>query len=107
MSTYTVTAPLVIAKSESGADLYVYQGGVVPAGQSEEWLATHLAAEMIVEGDAPAEPAPEPDPAPDPDARPAGNASADEWRAYAVARGMSQEEADGLGRDELRDRFTE
>lgn len=38
--------------------------------------------------------------------QPLGNASAEEWRAYAVAHGMSEDEAAGLGRDELRARFT-
>jgi hypothetical protein len=37
--------------------------------------------------------------------QPAGNASAEEWRAYAVGHGVSDEEAAGLGRDELRARF--
>lgn len=37
--------------------------------------------------------------------RPAGNASAETWRAYAVAAGMSREEAETLSRDELRDRY--
>lgn len=37
---------------------------------------------------------------------PAGNASGEEWRAYAISQGMSSEEADSMGRDELRDRYT-
>lgn len=37
--------------------------------------------------------------------RPAGNAGADAWRAYAVAQGMSEDEAAGLSRDDLRDRY--
>lgn len=36
--------------------------------------------------------------------RPAGNASTAAWRAYAVAQGMPAEEAEQLGRDELRER---
>ncbi len=35
------------------------------------------------------------------DDKPAGNASTDDWRAYAVSQGMSQEEADQYSRDEL------
>jgi hypothetical protein len=50
--TYVVTAPLVIAKNELGADLYVYKGGVVPDGQSKDWLEQHLQGEMIAEADA-------------------------------------------------------
>lgn len=36
---------------------------------------------------------------------PAGNASGEEWRAYAVSQGMSPEEADSMARDELRARY--
>ena len=38
--------------------------------------------------------------------KPKGNASQAAWADYAVSQGMSREEADGLSRDELRDRFT-
>lgn len=37
--------------------------------------------------------------------RPAGNASTAAWREYAVAQGMPAEEAEQLGRDELRERL--
>lgn len=37
--------------------------------------------------------------------RPSGNASAETWRAYAVAQGMTADEAEALSRDELRDRY--
>jgi hypothetical protein len=43
---------------------------------------------------------------PDPE-RPKGNASAEAWRAYAVTRGMTPEEAAGLNRDDLVARFPE
>lgn len=36
---------------------------------------------------------------------PNGNASAAEWRAYAVSQGMDPTEADNLGRDEIRDTY--
>ena len=45
-----VTAPLVIAKTDEGRDLYLYEGAAVPSGQSQEWLKRHRDAEMI--GDA-------------------------------------------------------
>lgn len=41
------------------------------------------------------------------DAKPAGNATAEEWRAYAVAQGLEEDVAASLGRDELRDRFAD
>lgn len=44
-----VTAPLVIAKNEDGADLYLYEGATVPAGQSKEWLKRHRRDKMIGE----------------------------------------------------------
>jgi hypothetical protein len=45
----------------------------------------------------------------DPDAieKPSGNAGHAEWAAYAVTQGMSAEEADGLSRNQLRDRFAD
>lgn len=55
MATYIVTAPLVIAKNEEGADLYVYEGGPVPDGQSDEWTRRHLDQGMIAEGEFPAD----------------------------------------------------
>jgi hypothetical protein len=39
------------------------------------------------------------------DGRPAGNASAEEWEAYALANGRTAEELQGLGRNEIRDLF--
>lgn len=44
--------------------------------------------------------------APDGPTPPAGNASRDEWAAYVVAAGLATEEQiDGVGRDELRDTY--
>jgi hypothetical protein len=36
---------------------------------------------------------------------PAGNASREDWAAYALAIGATADEIDGLGRDEIRDQF--
>jgi hypothetical protein len=36
---------------------------------------------------------------------PAGNASTDEWRDYATSRGATEDDVDGLSRDELRERY--
>jgi hypothetical protein len=38
-------------------------------------------------------------------AAPAGNASTEEWQAYAIARGMPAEEANTATRKELRERY--
>lgn len=37
--------------------------------------------------------------------KPSGNASRDEWEAYALANGKTAEDLDGLKRDEIRDLF--
>lgn len=39
------------------------------------------------------------------DERPAGNASRDEWAAYAVAQGHTEEEIADLNRDKIKDLF--
>lgn len=94
---YTVTAPLVIAKTAEGADLYLYQSALVPADQSQDWIDRHVADGMIAEtaAVAPLEG----------DETPAGNASHDDWVAYAVSQGMSQDEAEAMSRDDLRDLY--
>lgn len=46
---HIVTAPLIIAKNGDGSDRYLYRGSDVPADQSSEWVATHLATGMIAE----------------------------------------------------------
>ncbi len=119
---YTVKAPLVIAKNEQGGDVYVYRGAPVPDGQSDEWIKQHRDDDMIVVGDdlppndsdadVGARTAPATDSADTASTtvaagveKPAHNASASEWRTYAVLQGMSQAEAALLSRDELRDRF--
>lgn len=48
---YSVKAPLIIAKNEVGADVYVYQGAPVPDGQSDDWIARHVDDGLIVEGE--------------------------------------------------------
>lgn len=37
---------------------------------------------------------------------PKGNASHDEWEAYARTQGATDEDLDGLGRDAIRDKYT-
>lgn len=46
-------------------------------------------------------------PAPDPDAKPAGNASKDDWYAYALAHGKTSADLTDLGQREIRALFTE
>ena len=103
---YIVKTPLVIAKTPGG-DRYVYQGGALPSDTDPEQLKGLLGgkdfAAQVEEGEPTSTGAAE-------DAGltgepPAGNASKSEWVAYAVAHGMSEDEAEGLTRDELRDHF--
>lgn len=41
------------------------------------------------------------------DDKPAGNASTDVWHGYALAHGKTEQDLDGLGRDEIRALFTD
>lgn len=54
-------------------------------------------------------PAPDGEEPVDPDAAPApaGNASKDDWYAYALANGKTSADLDGLGQREIRALFTE
>lgn len=70
-------------------------GRVETRTESDPDLDTHPRWERQGAPAAPAEPG-EP---------PAGNASAEAWRAYALTQGVSAEDAAGATRDELRERF--
>lgn len=98
---YEVTSPLVQVRRQDGSYVHLYEGALLPDEADPKHVEQLLADGMIAEADAPAV-APD---ASDHDDRPSGNASAEEWRAYAVAHGMSEEEAESLSRNELRDRF--
>lgn len=50
---YTVTAPLVIAKSREGGDVYLYREATVPDGQTDEWIAAHTRDGMIAQAGTP------------------------------------------------------
>jgi hypothetical protein len=39
------------------------------------------------------------------DDKPKGNASTDEWTAYALAHGKTEEDLQGLSRDDIRNLF--
>jgi hypothetical protein len=101
---YQVTAPLVQARKQDGSYVHVYEGGVLPSDVDEAQLSQLVESGMVSESDG-ADTAPEDDEAEDDD-RPAGNASQEEWHAYAVAQGMPEDEAASLSRNELRDRYS-
>jgi hypothetical protein len=118
MSTnYVVIAPLVIAKSATGGDLHVYKDAPVPDGQTADWIKRHLDDKMIVKAsdteaiaaanaDEPGGDGPDGDGGGDStDGKPGGNASREEWLEYALAHGVTEDEAADLSRNDLRDRF--
>ncbi|HKN57155.1 MAG TPA: hypothetical protein VJX66_32015 [Amycolatopsis sp.] len=60
--TYRVTSALVqaLADTVTGRSLvYVYQGGTVPDGQTQEWIDHHLSIDAIEEFDAGSDVAPD------------------------------------------------
>lgn len=74
---------------------HVYEPGEAPE-------ASPALVEQPVEPNQEPEREPEPN---EPPARPAGNASADVWREYAVAVGADPEDVADLTRNELRDTY--
>lgn len=66
---------------------FLKAGDEVPEGVS---LGDHLFAESESDAD---------------DGKPAGNASLDDWQEYAKSQGASDENIDGLSRNELREQF--
>lgn len=86
--TYTVTAPLVIARDKDGHNHHVYEGGVIDwlgPEQKEHFLAEGLVSEGgRSEEDAPAKSAAKP-----------------VWVDFAVSKGYSREEAEDMNKDDL------
>jgi len=99
-----VTAPLVIVRTKEQGLIHLYVGQPVP-GNADPEDVKRLAEEGFLGDDsqetnttkaAPAEQSDEP-------ARPAGNATKEEWATYAVDSGKATpDEVKGLTRDELR-----
>ncbi len=89
---YVVTAPLIQARKGDGSFVHIYEGGLLPDDQDPAQLEQLLAAAMVVESGGT-------------DGPPSGNASADEWRAYALAHGHTEEELADLRRNDIRALF--
>lgn len=89
-----VTANVLIGHPGTGEPTVLLAGDEVP-----EWAAGLIGSHVL---DAPGDP--EGDPEGD---KPAGNASLEEWRAYALANGKSEGDLDDLKRDEIRALFTD
>lgn len=104
---YTVHLPVHVVvdgvKSLDRVDVFV-RGTELP-----EWAVPFVGRHVYEEGeapeDAPTNPAPAIDPQKSDEQPPAGNASAEVWRAYAVSKGADPASVADLSRDDLRDRF--
>lgn len=99
---YQVTAPLVIVRADgasgpgSGPSSYIYEGGVLPEYVQGEQLKQLLDQGMVARLDSPAAAAAAASDAP------AKSASRGDWEDYAVATGMSREDAEAFSnKDEL------
>lgn len=123
MNRYRVKAPYVLARTVTPDGLRMVglgEGALVPDDVPEEWVERHLRKGMIEKlpgaEPAPTPPAPQqvdtqreevPPPAPAAPAEPSpppatGPGSGRQaWIDYAVASGMSRDEASGLSRDDL------
>ena len=81
-SGWTTTRPKHFSDDGDEASVGVGEGYVVPATIGPD----------VVDEPAPATP-------------PSGNASADEWRGYAISQGASEEDVESLSRDDLRSTY--
>lgn len=96
-----VTAPLVIVRTKELGFVHLYSGQPVP-GNADPKDVKRLAEEGFL-GDETSETKAPPAEQPDEPARPAGNATKEEWATYAVESGKATpDEVKGLTRDELR-----
>ena len=110
MAGYTVTAPLVTARTENGRIVYLYFGDLVPSGLSQESI-DHLRELGFVRGGD--EPTATILPAPEVRVfegvsgvdKPAGNAGLDEWTVYARSQGATDDDLEGLSRNDVRDLY--
>jgi hypothetical protein len=100
-----------------GQNVYITAGQTAEAGaailQGREHLFEPFKVDYKVGEPMPGAvvaPAPEEEAVEEPvedDGLPKGNASREEWAAYALAHGLTEDEVGPLSRDEIRDRFAE
>lgn len=107
MTTWKITAPVTdytgeVAGCAFGRGRYE---GPASMGALNYFRGAGYSVEEVDE--IPAEPEQPPAPVPtfaeDPKIAPAGNASADDWRAHALAIGATEDQVKGLGRDQLKE----
>lgn len=97
---HIVTSALVIAKNEDGSDRYLYEGAVLGGGLRKGEVERLVEAGMVGKDDEPAPAADKPS-----SDKPAGNASLEAWSEYAKSQGATDDDLDGLSRDDLRDQY--
>lgn len=114
-----VTAPYVMLKVKDlvtgGVSVReFYKGAILPDESNPDDVKRLLGKEMLAEQEfADPEPAVDPEREPEKDkgnGRPAGNASRDDWAAYAASKGAPEDETKpvdqgGLSRDDLRAKY--
>jgi hypothetical protein len=100
MASYQVTAPLVIVRDltgdSPGPDIYIYQGGRLPAFLTKEQLANLEG--MVEKVDEPKADDPAYDPA---SGAPGKSAKKGDWEAFARSKGATDEDLDGKSKDDL------
>lgn len=109
MTKFRISAPVATFTGEVGGCAFgkgVYEGEVGDGPLAYFRVQGYSVEEL---DDAPPEPEEVEPPAPtltfadDPKVAPAGNASADDWRAHALAIGATEDQVKGLGRDQLKE----
>lgn len=105
---YRVTAPLVLAKDQSGLIHHVYQGAVIPwlsDEQEKHFLDSGLVEKVgAKEGPVLAELVTDEPVAEDGD-KPLRTASKAAWVDYAVTKGVDREEAEAASKQDLIDLY--
>jgi hypothetical protein len=104
---YTVKSPSVVAYQANGSQRIQYSGEPFNTdGLRDGEVERLVEIEAIVAGEfLPEAPKASAVDAASDDGNPSGNASHEDWVAYAVSQGVDQDEAEALSRNELRDRF--
>lgn len=95
---HVVKSPLVITKNPDGSDLYLYAGAEVPEHVKGDELKRLKDGGFLSEDEKPADEKPA-------DEKPHGNASLETWQKFAKSKGASDEDLDGLSRDEVRELY--
>lgn len=91
MSAPTVCVPLVVAYNATGGHVYIYYGAPLPSGLADGEAERLAEGGFVTDGD--------------PDEAPAKNAKLENWQTFAKSQGKTEEDLDGLTRDEIRDLF--